>query len=538
MSVSVTTFRVVEEFLTSLDSPRSLAVWLLFSNNEHDQMADMKCDPLHYINSEDFRTAYLATKFLSKSVFLSMKVDKKKVALTKFLEAEEQCRKVNLRGYHWTVIKQLSSEWLHHAIIRKIASILGDFNPEEMIDLANWGPGASLDVKGSDVSSAAKFRGELGTTRPLFDLMGDLYAVAYPSWTLPKMEIREGNKVVTVPKNSKTDRVIAIEPGYNIWFQLGVGKMIRRRLSRVSIDLRQQGRNQALSRVGSKYNNLATVDFSSASDTISASTVKELLPPRWYTVMDILRSRYGAVGGKTIRYEKFSSMGNGFTFELETLIFYAIAHAVCTLHGFDVGDISVYGDDVIIPSGAFIQYQKTCEFYGFTVNPSKSFFDGPFRESCGAHWFNGVNCKPFYLVEQVVGSLEKFKVANGIRRLSHFGDVYPHCDARFRPVVDFLIKSVNRPTFISDGYGDGAFIENFDRSSPQRAKHGVEGHYASSLVTTPLGYETDHPSLLLARLRNSSYEMGFGNKVHLRRRVRVSKKRLLIRRWYNLGPWL
>lgn len=396
MSTSGRTFKFVESYYSSLDCPRSLACYLMFKFNEHEQLAKLECNPMDYNSFEAFRHAYLATSFLSKATFLKTKIDKKAVAIEKFLDSEQACREINHRGYHWTHVKTGSSEWLHNAIIRKIGFILKDFSPDEMVDSANWGPGISLDVLNPDTSATNKFRKDTGTTRPLHDLMGHLYAVVYPQWDLSIPKFHAGNKIVTVPKNSKTDRTIAIEPGLNLWFQKAIGTMIRRRLLRVGLNLNTQERNQKLSRLGSKFSSLATVDFKSASDTIATSTVEALLPPQWFTVMDILRSRYGLIDRKLIKYEKFSSMGNGFTFELETLIFYAIALSVCEYLQIDDSEVSVYGDDVIIPTAAYDLFTSTCKFYGFTTNHQKSFSDGWFRESCGAHWWEGKNCKPIF----------------------------------------------------------------------------------------------------------------------------------------------
>ena len=538
MKVPLLTRRVIETYLSAIDTPRALTVWLMFINNEHDQMVDLICDPKDYNECERFRSDYLATKFLSKATFLSLRSDKRQVALGKFREAEQLCYQTNQRGFRPQSVKDSVGEWLHYAVIRKIDAVLGEFDPDEWVDLSNWGPGSTLDTTGVDVGSVKKFRSETGTTRALFDLMKDFYAILYPTWDLSNQQIREGNKIVTVPKNSKTDRTIAIEPGLNIWFQLGIGKMIRRRLRRVGINLNSQERNQQLSRVGSKTNHLASVDFSMASDTISVATVEALLPPRWFTVMNILRSKSGRLGKDLIKYEKFSSMGNGFTFELETLIFYAIAVACCEACGDNRSEVSVYGDDVIIPQGSFSLFQRACSFYGFTVNNQKSFSDGPFRESCGTYWFGGISCKPFFLKELINSIHEKTKVANGVRRTSFHGGQYPYCEARFKPVFDLLVQSSHKPLFISDGFGDGAFIGNFDEATPSRAKHGIEGYFALTIVTVPLGYESDHHSVLLARLKDRSVDMHFGNTVHVRRRTRYMRKRILVPRWLNLGPWI
>jgi hypothetical protein len=538
MTCNATTYKFVESYLEGLDCARALSIWLMFRDNEHKQLVEFDCNPLDYNDVHSFRLAYLATKFLSKANFLHTSIDLKKVALDKFKEAEDTCRSINLRGFHWTLIKEGPGEFLHSAVIRIIGSILGEFDPEEMIDSANWGPGVTTLIKGSDTSPVNKFRNECGTTRPLDTVMGDLYAVAYPNWDLSKREIQVGNHIVTVPKNSKTDRTIAIEPGLNLWFQKGIGTMIRRRLRRVGLDLNSQDRNQQLAKISSITGDLATVDFSSASDTITFSTVRALLPERWFTVMDILRSRFGLLGKNYLRYEKFSSMGNGFTFELESLIFYAIAIACCNKLQLPHLKVNVFGDDVILPVNAFPLFREVCEFYGFKVNTQKSYSSGYFRESCGSHYFSGISCKPFFLKEEIKSDLDVYKTANGVRRTAFmFSGNLEYCDRRFLRPWRLLFKKIRKPYLISEGYGDGGFIVNFDEATPARAKNGYEGYYSSFVAAIPIGYISDDHAVLLARLRASNPEISFGNKVNLRGRVRLSRKRLLIPRWKNLGPW-
>jgi hypothetical protein len=509
----------------------------MYRDNEHRQLVELDVNPDHYCDPSAFRDAYLATKFLSKSTFLSTKIDKKKVAMEKFWLAEKTCKELNTRGYHHLTINREIGASLHNAVIRKIDSVLGEFPFEEWVEFSDWGPGATLIIKGVDTSPVNKFRLENGTTRPLDDLMGELYALIYPRWDLSVRKIQIGNKVITVPKNSKTDRTIAIEPGLNLWFQKGIGTLIRRRLRWVGLDLNTQERNQLLSKEGSKTNNLATVDFSSASDTVSNATVRELLPHRWFLVMDALRSRFGVAGESPFWYEKFSSMGNGFTFELESLLFFCIASAVCTTLQLSTKDISVYGDDVILPRAAYPLFVKTCAFYGFTVNSQKSFSTGYFRESCGAHWYNGLDCKPFYLLEKVIGESRIYHTANSIRRVSKLQG-FTACDSRFYSCWRYLRRKIGKPCLISEGYGDGGFIVNLDEANPSRARYGIEGYLTRFLADIPKVYLSDDHPVLLARLKARSVEMSFGNKVNLRRLIKQKFKRLLVRRWVNLGPWI
>jgi hypothetical protein len=147
-----------------------------------------------------------------------------------------------------------STVWLHNAVIRKISDILGDFDVEEFFSLPDWGPGASTKIKRVESCAANKFQLETGITRSLFALLPtDFIEKIYPLWSqhlrslgYPSFEV--GNRVTTVDKDAKTDRVIAIEPGVNLFFQKSIGLMLRKRLMSCGIDLRWQSRNQKLAK--------------------------------------------------------------------------------------------------------------------------------------------------------------------------------------------------------------------------------------------------------------------------------------------------
>jgi len=143
---------------------------------------------------------------------------------------------------------------------------------------------------------------------------------------------------------------------------------------------------------------IATIDLSAASDNISKYLVLHLLPCKWFELLSTWRT--GIVSVKDTReyieLEKFSSMGNGYTFELESLIFLATARVACDLSKCSRSTVSVYGDDIIIPTGAVDHLFKMFERFGFTVNEEKSFHSGRFRESCGCDYINGAGVRPFF----------------------------------------------------------------------------------------------------------------------------------------------
>jgi hypothetical protein len=117
-------------------------------------------------------------------------------------------------------------------------------------------------------------------------------------------------------------------------------------------------------------------------------------------------------------------MGNGYTFELETLIFWAL----CATAIEDAGRIPstgvnlfVYGDDIIVPTEAVRNVVAVLRFMGFSLNEAKSFWEGSFRESCGGDFLNGEWVRPFYLKEIPREPHEYIAMANGLMRLGSPG---------------------------------------------------------------------------------------------------------------------
>jgi hypothetical protein len=92
-------------------------------------------------------------------------------------------------------------------------------------------------------------------------------------------------------------------------------------------------------------------------------------------------------------------MGNGFTFPLQTMIFTAILRACCHSHYGRIGyyPISCFGDDLVCPIEIYRKVIRCLRMMGFTPNPSKTFFECPFRESCGTDWFHGQPVRPIFV---------------------------------------------------------------------------------------------------------------------------------------------
>jgi hypothetical protein len=107
-----------------------------------------------------------------------------------------------------------------------------------------------------------------------------------------------------------------------------------------------------------------------------------------------------------IPLRKFSTMGSACTFPVETLMFLAVAlSTVLTKRGIRpttrairalAGEVSVFGDDIVIPTDCRELFFAALKVLDFKVNTDKSFWNGRFRESCGLDAFNGVDVTPVY----------------------------------------------------------------------------------------------------------------------------------------------
>jgi hypothetical protein len=394
----------------------------------------------------DYCYARQIMALVEKQEFLDLGYDKKGTAIKAFIAAEEKCRVTNERLSLPCPTRDVSAV-LHYAT-RKISEVLGDCPELDELDFF-FGPGATTNVKGGDANARRKLSTRMACSEELLPTVGQLLA-ELPLWTnnvgtpIEYEESRDSSGVVTgyswsvvsvpvdvsvgklhfVPKNSKTFRPICIEPVLNSLLQKGYGSVMKRRLRKFGVDLFDQSRNQELAGIGSREGNLATIDLKSASDTVSIGLVFSLLPFEWATRLSECRTGRVECEGVLLDLEKFSSMGNGYTFELESLLFFGLMSGVVSYmkqvgelgYGFDTV-IGVYGDDLIVPANCYDLAVKVLAYCGFDVNPQKSFCSGPFRESCGADFFVGRDLRPFYLrkelSEQVLYSFHNWAMRRG-----------------------------------------------------------------------------------------------------------------------------
>jgi len=395
--------------------------------------------------------------FYSKRSDVALKVNRREVAVRKFIESEALCKLTNecFRSRSEGNFSFLSGvEPSLHLAQRKISAILGPL--PSLSDLKiRFGPGATTQVKKTKAHPRRKLSVELACSEDMVPFLSECleelplwvstYDTSPDSDTVKVPVVVHTGKLVFVPKSSKTDRPVVVEPSLNTMFQAGIGDHIARRLRTRGIDIRDQSRNQRLAREGSITGSLATLDLSSASDTISKELVFDLLPFDWAEFLSRFRTSEVSYQNVRLRMEKFSSMGNGYTFPLETLIFYALACA-CVDES-DEHIVSVYGDDIIVPSYAYDKLTFLLRVVGFVPNAAKSFSSGPFRESCGHDYIRGINIRPCYVKGPLAG-YDIFRLHNFfVRSLDHESASL---------LANFIAPQIR--IYGPDGYGDGHLL--------------------------------------------------------------------------------
>jgi len=211
-------------------------------------------------------------------------------------------------------------------------------------------------------------------------------------------------KVITVPKTQKGPRIIAMEPATVQYAQQALKGEIYRAVKSSDlfhlIGFTDQDRNQKLAQKASLTGDLATLDLSEASDRVSWKLVQSLFRgwPNLLDFLDATRTRVANVNGSFVELAKYASMGSALTFPIEAMVFTAVVVArVWEAEGRRssasqlAGRVSVYGDDIIVPTHAAEGVISDLESLDFKVNRNKSFWTGLFRESCGTDWFAGTD---------------------------------------------------------------------------------------------------------------------------------------------------
>jgi hypothetical protein len=461
--------RVAVALCDALDSPLASVVKDLISAGDWRGLTSLRVDPRQYKTALTYFSDAAAVELLRKCQGLATGIDLEAAAKKAFFEGESSCFRTNRRfhGYLSGFLPEEDCVRGHLDLVQKIvADILGG---APSLVQGRFGPGTVFELKG------------LPSTVPdKIDATPHLYTNSWP-WLVPwagtawasacarhEFGVREpkfvlGNRFATAPKDATTHRTIAIEASIPGFFQLGVGAEIRRRLRACAVDLDHgQALHREIARVGSQSGDWVTIDIRNASNTVALYATRFALAKSrgWRPLLESLRAERTLIDGKWKRLEMFSSMGNGYTFELETLLFYAVSVAASLGHPRTAAlqrDVLVFGDDIIVRRSNASRVVAALRFWGFETNVHKTFVEGPFRESCGGDFFSGLPVRAHYVKKLPTGPEDWIALANGIRRLGDLFGRHGLDPGRFRrpwlyalDEIPVSIRKCRGPTSLGD----------------------------------------------------------------------------------------
>ena len=330
-----------------------------------------------------------------------------------------------------------------------------DLSWSKIHELGRTGPGNAVGSKSTDMYSKM-FSGDLVSTNLHLNLVYEREAARDPTWFLAdncratkfSHAVVQGSRLAFVPKDREKRRSICTEPGLNMFYQLGLGSYLQNLLMRWgSISLsRQPDVNRELARIGSIDGTYGTIDLSSASDTISKRLIEEVLPTSICAYVTWLRSPFTRYKGKWIELHMISSMGNGYTFPLQTVLFFAMVQAAYRFNGLKLKrerrdglpNFGVFGDDIIVRREAYDDVMRLLHLAGFSPNHDKSFNTGLFRESCGHEYLNGIMVRGVYIKSLrtlqdrfvAINRLVEWSAMTGIRLYNTVRYLVQSCESR------------------------------------------------------------------------------------------------------------
>lgn len=333
-------------------------------------------------------------------------------AKEKFLSSNKRCK-------DWSL--NLESSWddqLFGLFLKEIDSF---FHPSGrllfdsyyyILEAGRCGPGSSIDARGQS-TYAKLFASPLSATSELLYKLYSTYVRMYPEWSNAEIIRYEHygapsyvncSRSSFVPKSQDISRMICTEPSLNMFFQLGLGHILEQRMLRsFNLDLAVQPFiNQRLAQRGSLDGQFSTIDLSSASDSVSLGLCRSIFPDWFFQTLMELRTPKTEIAGSVVDLDMVSTMGNGFTFPLQTLIFSCLIRASYRNQGILVDDIGdknwgCFGDDLIVDKRAYRDVTRLLGILGFVTNDTKTFSEGYFKESCGSDWFLGHPVRGVYV---------------------------------------------------------------------------------------------------------------------------------------------
>ncbi|DAD50446.1 TPA_asm: RNA-directed RNA polymerase, partial [ssRNA phage Zoerhiza.4_7] len=423
------------------------------------------------------------------------------------------------------------------------------------------GPGASLSARDTDFYTKM-FDSPLSSTEGLPSIWDSCVSMTDLHWEAEASRsyrhatvIVDASRYSFVNKTRTVARGICTEPTINMWFQLGMGRVLEERLKsffRIGLST-QPDRNRELAQAGSVNGNLSTIDLESASDSLGLPMLEYMLPRSFLAMLKGIRCPKTILpNGSELTLNMVSTMGNGFTFPLQTMLFAAVVRGVANWYGVRLHskNFGVFGDDIICPRKITHTVERVLSLLGFSVNTSKTYVEGPFRESCGTDYYLGINVRGVY-IKKLHSQQDLCVAINTLNRWSAKTGVI------LNRTVTLLVSGLKRLLYVPLDESDDAGIQTPfyyvpKKTSASRKKKSVNSAgRASYLCWTPREYAFyilgGHVWTYREQVRRNYNPAGLyisllcggirGDRVLLRqRRLRYNTRRRVTPRWDYLPP--
>lgn len=337
-------------------------------------------------------------------------------------------RSVALRDLHFADLRgnddtssDIEPRWLDtlSAVADRISASFGSLDIEEPDERPKHGPGVTAELKrGVSKYSFSNWPAKLDRVFP-FDLYGtsNLGENRRKGLELAYEDCEVPSRLISVPYDMTKPRLIAAEPSFHQWMQQLVRNQLEARLRQTPlwncVKFNDQTRNQRFALKGSVDGSFHTIDLSSASDRLTCAVVERAFRSN-YTILDRLNAcrtswltaAVEGYGARSVRLRKFAAMGSAVTFPVQSIVYAMVAIAAVLItrewdHRLDDAwlaraseEVSVFGDDIIVPDYASRLTVALLVFLGLQVNTAKTFMEGNFRESCGVDAFRGSDVTP------------------------------------------------------------------------------------------------------------------------------------------------
>jgi hypothetical protein len=492
----------------------------------------LRCDLAEWVDPEtdqldwpvDSSTKQVAAYQLAKHFVSKFEADSSEAAeacaLNKFLASNKRCES-------WELV--LETSW-DEVLVNTLKRVLDNFYHVDGMPLVGshlhvfsegrTGPGANVGALGESLYTKLFSSKLTSSSHLLYELYRDytrdreLFERAEMARELsfgPVCVVR-GSRLAFVPKKVDCSRTINIEATLNTYYQLGLESIMRRRLkSFFGIDLELQPvLNRELARLGSQEDELITLDLSEASNSIAFNMLKEFLPPGFFQWLKLGRHETVILpSGEELVLHMMSSMGNGYTFPLETAIFAAVVVSCAQARGVKIrlprqghltsDSFGVFGDDIICNRKIAGDVKRLLMLLGFRINEDKSFVQGPFRESCGGDFFKGSPVRPVFC-KKLARPQDRYSLLNRlIAWCATTGVMLPatvsllQSSVKFRPV----------PPWDNEEAGLRVPLSLLEKRTPIKRFHGTLGYLRYVPVSEPI--ELGHRRIVIPDVLKRKY---------------------------------